>query len=278
MVTNIPFVVTVLLVSGIGVYYGFLIAKLYFFTLVAMMITRSLGYKVATFLPFGIRLLKSIRKDMIVLRYHWYTHFKNLRNLNHINIITLVISLLLGSLFAGDICSEATFNLNYMLWHYLLASHCVFVVSIDVYILHFMNMKSSAALATTCIRCFVGANGVLYCNYNLAESGLGPQTPMVNKIRPFLNTPQAHDCESIKVYKAMKSAFPLIDEKRYLIKRLDTALPSWLGGASTETYEVHKSAIWDLAQKQDITELSRLSPKDQQLLRVQDLVTKSKKI
>ena len=140
--TNIPFVVTVLLVCGIGVYYGFLVAKLYLFTLVVMMITRSLGYKVTTLFPFGVKLLKSIRKDMIVLRYHWYNHFKNLRNINHINLITLSISLVLGSLFAGDICSEHVFNFNYMLWHYLLGSHCVFVVSIDVYILFFMNMRA----------------------------------------------------------------------------------------------------------------------------------------
>ena len=158
----------------------------------------------------------------------------------------------------------------------LLGFHCVFVVSIDVYILFFMNMQASASLLSTCVRCFVGANGVLYCNYNLAESGLGPQTPIVNKIRPFLNTPQAHDCESIKVYRAMKSVFPLIDDKTYLLKRPDTVLPSWLVGASAKTYEVHKNAIWDLAQKQDITELSRLSDQDQHLLRVKDLVNSSK--
>jgi len=274
--TNILFVGTVLLVCGIGVYYGFLVAKLYLFTLVVMMITRYLGYKITTFFPFGVRLLKSIKKDTIVLRYHWYNHFKDLRNINHINLITLAISLVLGSLFAGNLCSEHAFNLNYLLWHYLLCSHCIFVVSIDVYILFFMNMQSSAAFASTCVRCFVGANGILYCNYNLAESGLGPQTSMVNKIRPFFNTPQAHDCESIKVYKAMKSAFPLINDETYLLERPNTVLPSWLGGASAETYEVHKSAIWDLAQKQDITELSRLSVKDQKLLRVEDLVNSAK--
>ena len=144
MTTNIPFVVTVLLVCGIGVYYGFLVSKLYLFTLVVIMIARFLGYKVTTFFPFGVKLLKNVKKDMVVLRYHWYTHFKNLRNINHINLITLSISFVLGSLFAGDTWLEHTFNFNYALWHYLLGSHCVFVVSIDVYILFFMNMTSSA--------------------------------------------------------------------------------------------------------------------------------------
>ena len=276
IITNIPFVVTVLLICGIGVYCGFLAAKLYLFTLVAMMITRFLGYKITTFFPFGVKLIKGIKKDMILLKYHWYNHFKYLRNINHINLISLGSSLVLGSLFAGSICSEDVFNLNYVLWHYLLGSHCIFVVSIDVYILFFMNMQSSSALASTCVRCFVGANGILYCNYSLAESGVGPQTAVVNAVRPFLNTPQAHDCESVKVFKAMKTAFPLIDEKTYLLERPNTVLPSWLGGASKKVHEVHKTAIWDLAGKQDITELSRLSIKDQRLLRVEDLVYCSK--
>lgn len=162
IITNVPFVVIVLLICGIGMYYGFLVAKFYLFTLVVMVITRSLGCRITTFFPFGVRLLKNLKKDKIVLRYHWYNNFKNLRNINRINLITLSITLVLGSLFVENICSEDVFNLNYMLWHYLLGSHCIFVVSIDAYILLFMNMQASAALISTCVGCFVGTGGVLY--------------------------------------------------------------------------------------------------------------------
>lgn len=69
---------------------------------------------------------------------------------------------------------------------------------------------------------------ILYCNYNLAESGIGQQTQAVNTLRPFFKTPQVHDGKSIRIYKAMKAAFPLLDEKTHLLHRDPTVLPGGL--------------------------------------------------
>ena len=271
--TNIPFVVIAFSLCLIGIYFNFVIAKFYLVVLISMILIRTLGFKLTTILPFGIgiRLLKNIRKDMLVLKYHWFTHLKSLRDVNHINLITLLISLVLGSLFGGSV-SEFAAYWNYLLWNYLLGLHCIFVVSVDVYILFFLNMQSATAFVSTCVRCFVGAGGVLYCNYNLAESGVGPQTHPINWIRTTIGQPQAWDNESLRVYKAMRANFPRIGESQYTLEKPGYQMSWYTGTKPVQVFEVNKQAAWDTARNMDIKELKRLSPKDQITLRVYDLV------
>jgi hypothetical protein len=132
------------MLSVMGLYFNLLIAKIYLVIFVTVAVLQSLEFKVTSYFPYLVKLSKSLQKDRVTLQYHWYTHLKVYRNVNHVNLITLV-SLLFFSIFISDLAnyiSPEIIELNTNLWWCLVASHFVFVGVIDVYILLRLNMPA----------------------------------------------------------------------------------------------------------------------------------------
>ena len=273
VVTNTPFILIALCLSLLGVYFNYIIGVFYFFMIVSITIIRFLGFKLVQIVPSFILFIKKLKKDGIVLRYHWFSTLRNLRSVNHINIVTLIVSMFLGSCF-GDLLSEFSTYWNYCLWLSLLSLHLVFVLAIDAYIMFFLNMIPEAPLATTCIKCFTTASGLMYCSFNAAENGMGPQTTPVNWLRPWLGQPKCWDKESVDLWHGLRANFPGMDQSKYVHKLGYHRLPD---GSAVLVNEMHKQNAWATVRLQPASELCRLSLKDQELFRVTDIVAQYQK-
>lgn len=180
------FVIVVL----IGFAFDIWIAKLYTILLIISVIARLFGFRLSVLFPSIINFIKQVQKDRATLRYHWYTDFKICRNIIHISLISLVLSVIfaLGASAFMNVPEDVQ-SLNTQLWLYMVLIHCFFDFSLDVYIILFKNLPFKEKLAAICQRClFYGGAGAA-ANNELVEQGWANPNIASNTIRDITGRP-----------------------------------------------------------------------------------------
>lgn len=231
------------MLSVMGLFFNLLIAKIYLAVFVIVTVLQSLEFKFTSYFPYLVKLSKSLQKDRVTLQYHWYTHLKVYRNVNHINLITLV-SLLFFSIFVGDISnyiSPEMIDLNTNLWLCLLASHVVFVGVIDVYILFRLNMPAEAPIVGLCRVCVTTGTTVLCSIYGMSENGLIEPNRVSNSVRQLFGQPYVEGKEQVRLYRLMRHYYRFIPKEEFLIDTGEVQFGS-------PVYELNVHKAWELVQ------------------------------
>jgi hypothetical protein len=131
-------VIFFVIVALIGFAFDIWIAKFYTILVIISVIARLFGFQLSVLFPSIIGFIKQVQKDRATLRYHWYTDFKICRNIIHISLISLVLSVIfaLGASVFMNVPEDVQ-SLNTQLWLYMVLIHCFFGFSLDVYIILF---------------------------------------------------------------------------------------------------------------------------------------------
>lgn len=209
----------VALIIIISVVFNTIFAKFYLTVLFLGALFRFSGFKISEHFPLILKKLNQFRKDVISLKYHWYKDFRIARDLVYISIISLGISILLAILLPLFIeISEDVLRLNFKIWCVALLVHCLFVFSIDNYIIFFANIPIIEKFAVSCKRSVLLAGWVGYSNYQLTDLGATNPNPVFNKTRDYLGLPRAVDSDQLHQYRLMKKFFPNIPETEYTFK------------------------------------------------------------
>lgn len=231
------------MLSVMGLFFNLLIAKIYLAVFVMVTVLQSLEFKFTSYFSYLVKLSKSLQKDRVTLQYHWYTHLKVYRNVNHVNLITLV-SLLFFSIFVGDISSYISpemIELNTNLWLCLLVSHVVFVGVIDVYILFRLNMPAEAPIVGLCRVCVTTGTTVVCSLYGMSENGLLEPNRVSNSVRHLFGQPDVEGKEQVKLYRLMRHYYRFIPKEEFLI---DTGKVQF----GSPVYELNAHRAWELVQ------------------------------
>jgi hypothetical protein len=252
------------MLSVMGLYFNLLIAKIYLVIFVTVAVLQSLEFKVTSYFPGLVKLSKSLQKDRVTLQYHWYTHLKVYRNVNHVNLITLV-SLLFFSIFISDISnyiSPEIIELNTNLWLCLLASHFVFVGVIDVYILLRLNMPAEAPIVGLCRVCVTTGTTLVCSIYGMTENGLIEPNQVSNSIRHLFGQPSVEGKEQVKLYRLMRQYYQFIPKEEFLINTGKLQLGS-------PVYELNAHKAWELVQlHKHLVNEQVVNPLERQTLRI----------
>ena len=192
-------VIFFVIVALIGFAFDIWIAKFYTILVIISVIARLFGFQLSVLFPSIIGFIKQVQKDRATLRYHWYTDFKICRNIIHISLISLVLSVIfaLGASVFMNVPEDVQ-SLNTQLWLYMVLIHCFFGFSLDVYIILFKNLAIQEKIVLICQRCAVYGGTGAAVNQELVDRGWLNPNLASNKIRSLLGRPQAVDWEQIK--------------------------------------------------------------------------------